>query len=194
MKKSIVEEIKNFVKEECLKPTSKYGFEPFEYHFKPVVEWAGKLADELGGDKEVVLIAAWLHDIGSIIEGREEHHLTGAKIARKKLSELDYSENKIRLVEKCILHHRGSRNDSRESLEEKIVAEADVLSNFNDVEAIFWYSFVIDKKDKEEARLEVLEKLERKFKQLHFKESKKMIKPRIEAVRLLFGKKDIPNK
>ena len=133
---NIVEEIKNFVEEECLKPTSKYGFEPFEYHFKPTVEWAEKLVDKLGGDKEVILISAWLHDIGSIIEGRENHHITGAKIARKKLSEFDYPENKIQLVEKCILHHRGSRDDKRESLEEKIVAEADVLSNFDNIVGI----------------------------------------------------------
>ena len=187
---TIIEEIKNFVKEECLKPTSKCGFGPFEGHFEPMVEWSSKLADDLGGDKEVILIAAWLHDIGSIIEGREKHHIVGAKIARKKLEELNYPENKIQLVEKCILHHRGSRNDKRESLEEKIVAEADVMANFNEIEGILWYAFVIEKRDEKGGRREVLEKLERKWKQLHFDESRELIKPRLEAVRLLFGKND----
>ena len=128
---NIIEEIKNFVEAECRKPTSKYGFESFENHFRPMVSWAGKLSDQLGGDKELILIASWLHDIGSIIEGRKDHHLTGAKIAEKKLVELDYPKIKIELVKKCILNHRGSRNDERKSLEEKIVAEADAISNFD---------------------------------------------------------------
>ena len=37
----------------------------------PVARYAEILADELGGDKEIILISAWLHDIGSIIHGRE---------------------------------------------------------------------------------------------------------------------------
>lgn len=184
----IIKEIKQFVKEECEKPTSKYGFEPFGNHFEPTVKWAEKLADELGGDKDVILIAAWLHDIGSIVEGREDHHIAGSKIARKKLSELDYPENKIQLVEKCILHHRGSRDDERESLEEKIVAEADAMSNFDNIEGIFKAAFVYENKNQKEARREVLEKLERKWKQLYFKKSRDLIRPRLEAVRILFGK------
>lgn len=55
---NIVEEIRKFVKDECEKSTSKYGFEPFENHFEPMVEWVEKLADKLGGDKEVILIAS----------------------------------------------------------------------------------------------------------------------------------------
>ena len=78
----IINEIKHFVENECKKPSSKYGYEPFRFHFAPMVNYAEKLADELGGDKEVILIAAWLHDIGSIIHSREDHHITGAKIAK----------------------------------------------------------------------------------------------------------------
>jgi len=61
----IVQRVRDFVESECKKPGSKYGYEPFMFHFIPVVEYAEKLADELGGDKEVVLVAAWLHDIGA---------------------------------------------------------------------------------------------------------------------------------
>jgi len=185
---NIIEEIKQFVEEECQKPSSKYGFGPFVYHFEPMVKWAEKLSDELGGDREVILIASWLHDIGSIIDGRENHHLTGARIAREKLSELRFPENKIQLVEKCILNHRGSRNDQRKSLEEKIVAEADVISNFDNIEGIFNAAFVYENKTQTEARQEVLNKLERKWKQLQFEKSKKMLKGKMEAVRILFKK------
>ena len=54
----IVKKLKNFVESECGKPTCKYGYEPFLFHFIPMVEYSRKLVDELGGDKEVVLISA----------------------------------------------------------------------------------------------------------------------------------------
>jgi len=184
----IVDEVKKFVEEECKKPTSKYGFEPFEMHFKPMAEWAKKLADKLGGDKEVILVAAWLHDIGSILEGREDHHLTGPEIARKKLSELGFPEEKIQLVEKCILNHRGSQGRARETLEEQIVAEADVISNFDNIVGIISSALNYENKSEKEAKQEVLEKLTRKWNQLHFEESREMIRLKMKAVRILFGK------
>jgi uncharacterized protein len=184
----IVQEIKKFVETECKKPSSKYGYEPFTFHFAPVAEYAGELANELGADKEVVLIAAWLHDIGSIKYGREDHHLTGAKIAEKKLKELGYPAEKIELVKKCIRNHRGSTKTKRKSLEEQILAEADTMSNFNNISGIFKAAFVFEKKDQGEAAASVRKKLENKWKQLRFKKSKQMIRPKYEAAMLLLGK------
>ena len=182
---NIVKEIKKFVEDECKKPSSKYGYEPFTFHFAPVALYAGKLADELGGDKEVVLVAAWLHDIGSIISGREDHHLTGAKIAEKKLKELGYPAEKIELVKKCILNHRGSTKTK--SLEEQILAEADTMSNFNNISGIFKAAFIFEKMNQGEAKEAVRKKLENKWKQLRFKKSKQLIKPKYEAAMLLLG-------
>ncbi|MGM5480727.1 MAG: HD domain-containing protein [Nanobdellota archaeon] len=182
---SIVNEIKSFVETECKKPTSKYGYEPFPFHLVPMVDYAEKLSDELGGDKEVILIAAWLHDIGSIMYGREDHHITGVKVAEEKLKELHYPTEKIELIKKCILNHRGSQQNGRESIEEKIIAEADVLSNFDNVAGIFKAAFVYEHKSQGEAKDSVRQKLERKWKQLHFEKSKKIIKPKYDAVMLL---------
>jgi len=182
---SIIDEVKNFVKSECRKPNSKYGYEPFEYHFTPAVKYAEELADKLDVDKEVVILATWLHDIGSIIEGRKDHHISGAKIAEKKLKELDYPSDKIKIIKRCILNHRGSQENNRNSIEEKIVSEADTMSNFNNISGIFKAAFIYEGKTQGEARKSVREKLERKWKQLHFKKSKKIIKPKYEAVMLL---------
>jgi len=181
----IVQEIKNFVESECKKPESKYGYEPFEFHFVPVVQYAEKLAMELGGDKEVILIAAWLHDIGSIVHGRKDHHITGAQIAEEKLEELGYSAEKIELVKKCILNHRGSQQSFRASIEEQILAEADVLSSFESIAGIFKAAFVYEHLNQGEAKDSVRQKLENKWKQLHFENSKKIIQPKYEAAMLL---------
>jgi len=181
----IVEKVKRFVEAECKKPTSKYGYEPFLHHFVPVVEYAEKLANKLGGDKEVVLIAAWLHDIGSIVCGRDNHHITGARIAEKKLREFGYPQKKIELVKKCILNHRGSVGNSRDIIEEKIISEADTMSAFENISGLFKAAFVYEGKDQGQARKSVRQKLERKWKQLHFADSKRIIRPKCKAAMLL---------
>lgn len=182
----ILKAVRDFVEEECKKPTSKYGYEPFPFHFVPMVQYALDLADELGGDKEVIEISGWLHDIGSIVEGRENHHITSAQIAKEKLKELGYKDDKkIELIQKCILGHRGSLENNRETLEEKIIAEADVMSNFDNISGIFKAAFVYEGMDQGQAQEAVRKKLENKYNQLHFKKSKELIKPKYEATMLL---------
>lgn len=44
---SIIGKVKKYVEEECKKPTSKYGYEPFHFHFKPVAEYAEQLGEKL---------------------------------------------------------------------------------------------------------------------------------------------------
>lgn len=182
---NIIQKIKNFVESECRKPSSQYGPETFTFHFTQVVKYARKLAGELGGDKEVVTIAAWLHDIGSIMHGRKDHHTTGAKIAEEKLKEFGYPMKKIELVKKCVLNHRGSQQNKRESLEEQILADADALSNFECIAGLFGAALIWEKLDQGQAKDSVRQKLERKWKKLHFRYSKKIIRPKYEAVMLL---------
>ena len=113
---NIETEVKIFVETECQKPTSKYGAEPFEFHFIPVVKYSRQLARQMKIDLELITLAAWLHDIGSIIHGRQNHHLTSAKIADEKLKELNYPSDKIDLIKKCILNHRGSQKRQRKTI------------------------------------------------------------------------------
>jgi uncharacterized protein len=181
----IVSEIKKYVENECNKPTSKYGYEPFSFHFIPTVNYALELQSKLGGDKEIIEIAAWLHDIGSIIEGRENHHISGTKIAEAKLLELNYPEEKIELVKKCILNHRGSVKSERDSIEEKIIAEADILSNFDNIAGIFKAAFTYEGLTQGEAQAAVKKKLTNKWNQLHFPESKTIVAPKYNAAMII---------
>lgn len=182
----IIEAVRSYVEGECKKPTSKYGYAPYEFHFVPMVKYAEKLSDELGGDKEIISVAGWLHDIGSIVYGRENHHITGATLAENKLRELNYPEDKIEKVKNCILNHRGSLQKEQNTLEEKIIAEADVLSNFDNISGVFMAAFVYEGLNQADAKKSVKKKFENKYKQLHFEQSKKMIKPKYEALMLLF--------
>lgn len=183
----VIEEIRAFVENECKKPENLQGYEPYEFHFVPMVNYANKLVDELGGDREVVMIAAWLHDIGSIMEGRKNHHESGARIAGEKLIKLGYPKEKILRVQNCIFNHRGSTQNKCNTLEEKIIAEADVLSNFDNISGIFKTALVYEGLNQGDAKKSVMCKLENKYKQLSFKKSKDLVRPKIKAARILFG-------
>jgi uncharacterized protein len=188
---NIIEKIRQFAEAECKKPTSSYGAEPYTFHFVPMVGYAKALAKDMGADQEIVEIASWLHDLGSIIYGRKDHHQTGTKIAEEKLGELGYPKEKIERVKACILHHRGSTDFLRLSIEEQVIAEADAMSNFDNISGIFKAAFVYENLDQGEARRSVYEKLERKWKQLKFAKSKEIIRPKYEAVKLLLGGKSV---
>ncbi len=181
---NIVGEIRKFVEEECNKETSKYGKEPYEYHFVPMVNHAIKLAEKKQADKEIVELAAWLHDIGSIIHGRKDHHITDAEIAEIKLREYNYTEEKIEKIKHCIISHRGSNNLLPETIEAEIIIEADAMSNFENIAGIFKAAFVYENNTQGEAKDSVREKLIRKWNQLS-EEGKKIIKPKYKAAMLL---------
>lgn len=183
-KSRIIQEIKEFVRIECEKPTSKYGSGPLEDHFVPMVKYAKQLARELGADIEIVELAEWLHDMGSIIYGRDNHHLTGAKIAEHKLTELGYPVEKIKKVKDCIYSHRGSQKIKPKTIEAQIIVEADALSAFNDLSGLFECAY-FERLPRRKAEKSVRQKLENKWKQLRFRKSKEIIKPKYEAAMLL---------
>jgi uncharacterized protein len=183
----IIEKIKNFVEEECKKPSSHYGYEIFIYHFQPVVAYSKDLAKNFSDvDLEVLELASWLHDIGSIIKGRENHHITGAEIAEQKLKELGYAEDKIQKVKLCILSHRGSKDITRKSVEEQILADADALSAFDNISGLFKAAIFHEGFDQYQARKEVRRKLVNSWQKLS-PLAKKKIEHKYLAAMILLG-------
>jgi HD superfamily phosphodiesterase len=140
-------------------------------------------------DLEVLEISAWLHDIGSIVYGRHNHHITSAEIAEKKLRELNYPDEKTEKVRLAILNHRGSNeeNNQRSFIEAEILAEADAIASFEFLEGLFKAAFVSENMTQDEARASIRKKLQNKWNQLKLEESKKIIKPRYDAAMLLLG-------
>lgn len=183
--KNVIEEVRKFVEEECKKPENKYGLDAFNNHFVSVVKYARELAAKKNADLEIVEIAAWLHDIGSIIYGRENHHITGCEIAERKLRELGLEEEKIEKIKKGILNHRGSINNKRESKEEQIIADADAMSHFDDFAGLFKAAYLNEGFiDSRKANDSVKNHLVRDYNKLS-EEAKKIIKNKYEAAMLL---------
>ena len=94
-------------------------------HVKRVLRIATMIAEKENADLELIQVGALLHDIGRAIG--EPHEETGAKRAKEILNELGYTSEKIARVERIIRYHDFSSRDRLESLEEKIVWDADKI-------------------------------------------------------------------
>ena len=98
MRTDIIDHCQSEVLSRCKKPTNKFGMGCY-YHIESVVQNAALLSEEFGADKEIVMIASWLHDIASVTDYSmyEEHHIYGARIAGELLKKFDYDPAKSRL-------------------------------------------------------------------------------------------------
>lgn len=102
-------------------------------HVYRVYLMAERLGVTEGADLEILRAAALLHDVrgsapGGEENGRLEHHIASAEFAGEVLTERGWPEEKIRAVQHCIRAHRfRSRDEAPESLEAKVLFDADKL-------------------------------------------------------------------
>ncbi len=164
-------DIINYLEKEIYKranePSNKFGIGCY-YHIEAVVKNAQILAQKFGADEEIVIISAWLHDIASITDYSlyEMHHIHGANIAENILKQFNYEEEKINKVKECILNHRGSVNNTKLTIEEKCVADADAISHFDSIPSLLYLAYVNKHMNIEEGRNFVVEKLKRSYNKL----------------------------
>lgn len=167
MRSDILNYLRGELRRRCEQPSNRFGMGVYE-HIEAVVKNGAFLAERYGADKEVVTIAAWLHDIASVTDYRlyPDHHLRGAEMARDILSQWDYEPEKIALVQNCIRSHRGSVPLDRESVEELCVADADAVSHFDSLPSLLYLAYRERDMGLEEGKRFVKEKLERSFQKL----------------------------
>lgn len=173
MRTDVINYLEKEIYERAKKPENKFGIGCY-YHIEAVVKNAKILAKKYNADEEIVVIAAWLHDVASITDYSlyDKHHIYGADIAEEILKEFNYEQEKIDRVKMCIINHRGSVNNERLTIEEKCVADADAISHFDNVPNLLYLAYVEKKMSIEEGIKFVKEKLERSYRKLS-DESKK---------------------
>ena len=93
-------------------------------HVRRIEEIALFIARKEGGDAEILRIAARFHDI---CRDEENHALKSAEKAREILTEMGYDGDFINKVCHCIESHSFSGNVRPESIEAKILSDADKL-------------------------------------------------------------------
>ena len=92
----IIKEIEKTVEEACKKESNYFGYRAWTYHIFSAAKFAKILAEKLDADKEIVEIAALLHDYASVLnkELYQEHHIHGARLAEEILQKYNYPQEK----------------------------------------------------------------------------------------------------
>ena len=147
----------------------------FPRHVLGVEKWVKKiLKDYPKADREIVLLSVWLHDIGRVIGDKNiDHALKSEAEARRFLSKMKVSPERIEKVTHCVRAHR-CRDVQPESLEAKILAVADSASHMTEFAYIVMLEFV--------SKEEVIEKLDRDYRDAGlFPEVQKEITPIYKA-------------
>lgn len=183
---SMLEEIKEDIKKRCESPNNFFGSGSYE-HIKSVAKNAVELAELYKADVEVCEIAGWLHDIASVTDYKlyEKHHIHGAAMAEAILKKYNYPENKIELVKLCILNHRGSVLKEKRTIEEICVADADAISHYDALPALFYLAFVQRKLNIDAGTEFVRNKLERSYNKMS-KQSKEYYKAKRDLIKTIF--------
>ena len=99
-------------------------------HFKRVVALAKKLCQQEGAKAEVVVPAAWLHDLIIVPKNdprRSQASRLSAEAALKFLKEINYPENFHQEIAHAIECHSFSANIECQTLEAQIVQDSDRL-------------------------------------------------------------------
>jgi len=126
MNEEIRNKIENFAREKAkIKTENNYDF--FEVHINTVRNFALELAEKENADKDVVEIAALLHDVGRSVQS-EGHAKFSVKLSEPLLKSLNVP--KLDLILDCIGKHGIECLNENNPIEVKIIQSADALSLF----------------------------------------------------------------
>lgn len=99
-------------------------------HIYRVLYHALDIASSYHIDKDVLIAACLLHDIGRDAQFRNlklDHAVVGGEMAYEFLIQIDWPQDKAQHVKACISTHRYRNNDQPISMEAKILFDADKL-------------------------------------------------------------------
>ncbi len=114
---------------------SNYPFRSRYEHTMRVYRWAIKLQAKLGGDIDIIALAALLHDIGW--DSERPHEEVGAELAVEFLDSIGVEPEIIKRVGEIIMIHEDKDTEAELSLECKIVMDADLLDEVGAVSVIW---------------------------------------------------------
>lgn len=121
-----------------------YPFRSRFEHTMRVYRWAIKLQSKLGGDLDIIVLAALLHDIGW--DEVRPHGEVGAEIAVDYLDSLGVDPEKIAKIGEIIMMHSDKDTEAELSLECKIVMDADLLDEVGAI-GILWDAMATAQED-----------------------------------------------
>lgn len=189
---TIEEIIYEEVKRRCGLSSNSYGIGAWDHHIKIVYELAKKYALSYEANLEIVSLAALLHDIASVTDANftENHHIIGSQIAEELLLKEKYSKDKIELIKRCILNHRGSVLLEKNSSEEICIADCDAMAHFYSIPSLLSMVYREKKLSIDDGSKFVLDKLERSYNKMSDK-GKILVRKQYDSARNVLGTNNI---
>lgn len=137
----ITDSVKNYVYGACQESQNVFGSCFFEQHILVVLEYANKLAEKIGGNKEIIELSVLFHDISAVLDSNTlpTHSLASQDIAQVLLAKQHYPQDKIDIVKKCIATHSTPVQINEGLVEEVCLSNADAISQI--VKPAYWLYF-----------------------------------------------------
>ncbi len=150
----IVNQIRNYVYEQCKRENNRLSPAFFDQHILPVADYGLRMAGLLGADCEIVEIAAYLHDLSAVqdLQSIPVHHRLSAELAGALLVGWDYPADSTERVKQCILTHSTPLQIGEGSLEDVCLSNADAMALIAELPYWFFFAFVVRKLSFSEGR------------------------------------------
>ncbi|MCK9445415.1 HD domain-containing protein [bacterium] len=129
----IIEEIEKIAKSYFVGASSCHDWT----HIERVYNLAVRIAKKEGANSDIVKIAAYLHDIGRKEEMESKgsfcHAKRGSELAGEILSKYNLDKAVVENIKHCILAHRSSDEYKPQTIEAKVLFDADKLDSIGAV-------------------------------------------------------------
>ncbi len=167
----------------CKSANNVFGYGIWTHHIKPMIPLVQELAQQFGANEEIVTIATLLHDLAAIknYQNQKDHHIVGAAEAERILEQFNYPKAGIDVVKACILNHRSSVVNQKNSLEEICVSDADAIIHMREIGSLFYAAYKEMKMDIESGKAWIRNKIQKDWNKMSEK-SKKLYTNRYKAL------------
>lgn len=138
----LVAAVHDLVRAECARATNRFSPSFFEDHVLPVVDLARELAPRLGARRDVVELAAYLHDLAAIrdLSCVPTHAADGARLAGELLRVRGAPAPLAEAVARCCAAHSSPVPPGQGSAEEVCLSNADLLAQL--ARPAYWYFYL----------------------------------------------------
>jgi uncharacterized protein len=145
--------LREYVFEACQRPENRFSPAFFDQHIEVVVGYSARLADRLGADKEVVQLAAWLHDLAAVRDFSilADHARLGAEQARILLA----GHPAVERVAGCILTHSTPLHEG--TPEQICISNADAMAQISRPDYWSFYAYGVRRFGFEQGRAWLLQ-------------------------------------
>lgn len=144
----LIESTRLYAADLCSRKENLFGEAFFEAHLQLVVRYADQLAVVHGADREIVTLAAWLHDLAAVRDSSAiaAHHRIGADMAQAFLVSHEYPPERIRQIMDCIVLHTTPLRESEGAMEACCLSNADAMAKIANPSYWLYYAFHINKR------------------------------------------------